>query len=325
MAVNTTTSLSDVVKAAYDSAFLMGFAPQTYYRPFCNQGDINARAPQPGSSITWTKFGQLAKAKTPLPETGDPSSASLTSTQATATLQEYGNVVQRSQKLDLTSFTDVEAAAMMAVGINAGQTIDGLIADVALAGTNVVYAGSATSRNTITAADKITSSKIREVVARLRAASVPGIGDRVEVDGRVTTNLGSYYIGFIHPHVAKDLREETGPGGWRAPKEYADPSGIYNGEIGLYEGVRWIEHPGSEAIVPDAGDGGTVDVYRTLIFGWQYLGEGVGLEPQQVISGPFDSLQRLYNVGWKALIGFARVREESGFRIESASSMGANT
>src|SRR5690606_29234592 len=127
-------------------------------------------------------------------------------------------------------------------------------------------AGSATSRVTIAAGDKLTSAKIREVVARMRAASVPGVGDRVESNGRVVTGMGSHYVGFIHPHVAKDLREETGVGAWRQPKEYADPAGIYNGEIGLYEGVRWIEHATPKAIVAGAGASGT-NVYRTLIMG----------------------------------------------------------
>jgi N4-gp56 family major capsid protein len=330
VALVSTADIPDIVKAAYNEAILLGYAPETFLRPFCNQGEVRDNAPVRGSSITWTILGQLAAATGTLSETADPSTVALTDTQPAATLNEYGNVTTVTEKIKVTSFLDATAGAMMAIGQNMGASLEQIIAAVALAGTNVIYGGAATSRTTIAAGSTITAAKARVAYARLRASSVPRVGDRMEANGRVIAGLNGAggYVGFIHPHVSHDLRAETGSGSWKAPKEYADPSGIYNGEIGMFEGIRWIETPNPAFLQADASNGsgstGTVDVYKTLVFGYQYLGEGVGVEPEVRVTGPFDKLGRLVNIGWYGLVGYARVREEAGYRIESSSSLGAN-
>ena len=220
----------------------------------------------------------------------------------------------------MTSFLPVDAAIAEAVGVNMATTIDTVIGAVALAGTNVKYGGGKASRNLLTASDKITSALIRSAYAEMRGKSVPGYGDAVAANGVVTVGMGSNYVAMIHPHVAKDLREETGAGGWRQPKEYSDPSGIYKGELGMYEGVRFVENPNAYLGVKGGG-ASSADVYLTQLFGYQYLGEGVGVEPELRITGPFDGMGRLLNVAWYALVGYARVREEAGVRIESGGSI----
>ena len=50
-------------------------------------------------------------------------------------------------------------------------------------------------------------------------------------------------MGFIHPDLVADLQGEsmTNNGGWRSAQIYGSPDSIYNGEIGTYEGIRFIE------------------------------------------------------------------------------------
>ena len=64
-------------------------------------------------------------------------------------------------------------------------------------------------------------------------------------------------------------------------------------------------------------------VYSTIVAGKQALAEAVAVEPNVVIGPVTDSLMRLRPNGWYGVLGFARYREESLFRIESGSSIAA--
>ena len=148
----------------------------------------------------------------------------------------------------------------------------------------------------------------------------------------VATFNGSY-IGFIHPDVSYDFRSNTDVAAWRTPANYVDPTGIYNGEIGLFESVRFIETPRAKVFTNafnGAGAAGTGDAYSTLIMGRQALAkafstqDGNGATPKIVRGNVTDILMRLQPLGWYWLGGYGRFREASLRRIESASSIGAN-
>ena len=278
----------------------------------------------PGSAVTFTIFNDLAEASSALTETSDVTAVAMGDSQVTVTLAEYGNAVSTTAKLRGTSFLDVDAAAANVVGYNAGISVDGIIRDVLAAGTNVVYGGGGTttpsSRTTIATEDIIEANDVRKVVAALRK------------DNAVSFN--GMYMGYIHPDVSYDLRRETGVASWRDPHVYSDPANIYNGEIGAFEGVRFIETPRAK-LFADASDGaggaGNIDVYCTHICGRQALAkahsivDGNGPFPK-VVRGPVtDTLMRFQPVGWYWLGGYARFREASLRRIEACSSIGANS
>jgi N4-gp56 family major capsid protein len=277
----------------------------------------------PGSSVKFTIFNDLSEKTSTLTEDTDVTPVVMGDSQVEVTLDEYGNAVNTTAKLRGTSFLDVDAAAANLVGYNAGISIDGVIRDVLAAGTNVVYGGGGTTtptaRNNIAAADIIEANDVRRVVAALRKANA--------------VSFNGMYMGYIHPDVSYDLRRETGVASWRDPHVYSDPAGIYNGEIGAFEGVRFIETPRAK-IFENASNGsgstGTVDAYCTHICGRQALAkahsivDGNGAFPR-VVRGPVvDVLQRFQPVGWYWLGGYARFREASLRRIESSSSLGAN-
>ena len=97
---------------------------------------------------------------------------------------------------------------------------------------------------------------------------------------------GGYYTGIIHPDVSHDLRAETGAAVWRDPHNYSGATSIWNGEVGVYEGVRFIESPRTK----QATDGySSAKVHRSLIFGKQALVEAVGYEPKVVVGPVTDT------------------------------------
>jgi N4-gp56 family major capsid protein len=218
---------------------------------------------------------------------------------------------------------DVDSAAANIIGYNAGDSIDQVIREVLAGGTNVVYAtgGSTTptSRESVSTDDILSADDVRKVTAQLRAANV-------------ATFDGSY-LGYIHPDVSYDFRSATDAAAWRTPANYVNPEGIYNGEIGKFESVRFIETPRAKKF-ENASNGtsttGSIDVYATHIMGRQALAkaysvqDGNGAVPKIVRGNVTDILMRLQPLGWYWLGGYGRFREASLRRIESASSIGAN-
>lgn len=278
----------------------------------------------PGSAVTFTIFNDLSRATATISETADITPVALSDSQVTVTLAEYGNAVQTTAKLRGTSFLDVDAVAANIVGYNAGDSMDTVVADVLKAGTNVVYgtggATTPTSRETVEASDVIAADDIRLVVARLRAANV--------------ATFNGDYMGYIHPDVSYDFRGANGAANFRDPHVYSDPANIYNGEIGKWESVRFIETsraPKFEDASNGSGSTGNIDVYATLVMGRQALAkaysttDGNGANPKVVRGMVTDLLKRFQPVGWYWLGGYGRFREASLRRIESSSSIGANS
>ena len=321
MAGETTTSSLSVDQTAFDRIAYFALRSELL---FDQAADVMPTAQSmPGSAVTFTIFSDLAPATSTLNEVTDVTPVALSDSQVTVTLAEYGNAVVTTAKLRGTSFLDVDSSAANIVGYNAGDSIDRVVRDVLAGGSNVSYAtgGASTpsSRATVTAADTLSAADVRKEVARLRAANV--------------ATFNGTYLSFIHPDVSYDFRAETDAAGWRTPANNVNPQGIYNGEIGQFESVRFIETPRGP-LFANASDGsgsaGTIDVYGTLIMGRQALAkahsitDGNGATPKIVRGNVTDLLMRLQPLGWYWLGGYGRFREASLRRIESGSSIGAN-
>jgi len=320
MAISQASSLS-VDQSAYDRLAYFALRSEML---FDQAADVQAtNQSMPGSAVIFTIFSELAAATSTLSETADLTPATMADSQVTVTLAEYGNTVATTAKLRGTAFLDVDAAAANLIGYNAGDSMDQVVREVLAGGTNVAYGGGGSSdpssRVTVAAEDIIEANDIRKQTAALRGANV--------------ATFNGYYMGYIHPDVSYDLRRETGNASWNAPHINVDTANIYNGEIGTFESVRFIETPRAK-VFTDASNGtsttGTIDVYCTHIMGRQALAktysqiDGNGSVPK-VVRGPVvDSLMRFNPIGWYWLGGYGRFREASLRRIESSSSIGTN-
>jgi N4-gp56 family major capsid protein len=320
-AAETGTANLSVDQTAFEKLAYFALRPEMYYDQFADVQATNAT--NPGATITFTIFADLAAATTELGEAEDVTPVAMSDSQVSVTLKEYGNATVTTAKLRATSFLPVDPVAANAVGYNAGISIDTICRSVLQAGSNVIYAtGGATdpsSRTTINSDDTLAANDVRRVVAQLRGANVPTIG-------------GSY-VGFIHPDVSYDFRSATDAAAWRTPANYVNPEGIYNGEIGMFEGVRFMESPRAPLFAnasDNSGSAGTIDVYGTLIMGRQALAKGISLggeygsQPTIVYGTVTDLLKRFRPVGWKHFVGYGVFRQEALRRIESASSIGTN-
>ncbi len=266
-----------------------------------------------GSGVTFTKYTDLAQATTALTETSDVTPVAAADSQVTVNLTEYGNATESTAALRGQSFLNINEDLANLIGYNAADSLDQVVADIAYADTtNVKYIGQ-TARASITSSDTITSSSIREGVANLRGASVP-------------TWAGGSYVGFIHPDAVYDMIEQTGTADLRSFQIRQDAAGVRNGEIGTFDGVRFISTP--RALLVTDGGATTTDVYGTLIVGQQALAKAYstmfGPDPTVEFGPVTDRLRRFQPIGWYAMCGYGVFRGEALYRIESASSIGSN-
>ena len=307
----TPSNGAGLVQKAYDRLVEFALRSQPLLRSVADKKPV--RQAMPGSSVVFQIYNDLAKATTPLSEQVDPNAVAIgTPTPITVTLNEYGNAVLTTRKLQLLSLADVDPAVANIVAFNMADSIDDIVQTELIGGTNVIFASdasgvAATGTSDVTGDQLLSAADIRKAVAKLRS-------------NKAVPRKGSLYWCAIHPEVSHDLRAESGAASWRLPHEYQANAEIWAGEIGTYEGAYFIESPR----MFNAVDGDDTRVFRTLLAGQQALAEAVAEEPHIVIGNVVDKLMRQRPIGWYGLLGWKRYREEALYRIESASSIGVN-
>lgn len=227
---------SNLVTLAYDKLIEINLRSVPQFRAIADKKMGNPT--HNGSSIRFQFHNDIADtsiAGATLDETTDPDAVALPATTTLDVAQtELGRVVLPTRKLSLLSLADVDPWIANAVSYNMAVTLDNGIAAVLDAGTNVIReAGGALStsaaRTSVASTDTFKGRDVRFAVTKLRAANV--------------VTRGGMYVSYIHPEVSHDLRTETGNNIWRTPHEYQNVGPLLAGELGAWEGVRFIETP----------------------------------------------------------------------------------
>lgn len=310
-----TTALSNQVQPAIDRYIRAQLRHLPILRRVADTRPV--QVDKPGSSVTLYVHQDLAPATTPLSETSDPDAVALSNPiSVSITPQEYGLATISTIKVRATSFSDVDPQQVDQVSRNMLISLDQLVANVANAGTNVLYGGTRTARNTVTSQDVASSTLVRRAVTKLRGnAAVPRIGEL-------------YWCG-IHPDVSHDLREETGSTGWFEGHKGAAPDVFWPNVTGVWAGC-FFQESARMTVANDGGEGtdvgtGADPVYRTLIAGKEALAEAVVKEPGVQIGVVPDKFNRFFPMGWYGYLGWGRFREEALYRLETGSSVAPNT
>ena len=297
------TDIAALVQTAYDQYVRMALRSIPVMRAIADVKPVQQA--MPGSSVVFSIYSDLAAATSTLTETTDVSSVALGNpSQVTVTLQEYGSAVTTTKKLNLTSFNDVDTALADIIAYNAADSIDQVVAGVLTAGTNVIYAGTATNTNGLLATSTISVADIREAVVQLRT-------------NKAVPRIGELYAAYLHPRQSADLRAESGTGGFQELTKYVERTPFVAGAVGVLEGAFIVETPR----VPFANNSGSVPVYKAVVAGREALAEAMAQDISTVIGPEIDALRRFRTIGWYYFGGFNRLREAALYRIESATSI----
>jgi N4-gp56 family major capsid protein len=316
-----TSAMANLVQTAYDRALEFALRAQPMFRMVADKRPV-AQA-MPGSSVVFEIYQDLTQAITPLNELVDPDAvAAGNPTNVSVTLNEYGNAILVSNKLDLFSFTDVTAGLVNQVAWNLIDSVDLLVQNVLATGTQtlrtdgttkVAYGFGSTPTNPIALTAIDSDSVFNSDMARFATTQLR--------TNKVHPNKGSYYTAYIHPQVSYDLKRETGAGSWRQPHEYSAPGNIWASEIGEYEGACYIETPRVQNVQSGAGAGATqTRVFNTYYTGQQALAEAVAEEFHTVRGPVVDKLTRFQPLGWYGVAGWSLYRPEALIVAQSTSS-----
>ncbi len=312
--VTTDAGLSDAMKVWYSDYLIDLAEANLVHDQFAQKHPIPKNG---GKTIEFRKYDTLPKALTPLTEGVTPDGQKISLSVIRGTVSQYGGYVELSDILLLTAIDNQLVTATKALGSQAGRTLDTITREVLNGGTNVQYAeGQVSSRAALYFTDEtdncnLTVDAIRRAVRFLKVMNAP--------------KINGYYAGIIHPDVSYDLMSDPK---WVNVKSYSDPEGIYEGEIGRIEGVRFVET--SEAKVFTGGAAGSRDVYSTLVLGDDAYGTteltGGGLQhivKQLGSAGTGDPLNQRATAGWKATKVAIRLVENYMVRVETTSTFTA--
>ena len=251
---STTTGLSNLMSTYYDKVFLER-AKAELRHDF--GATIKRQSMNQGKSIIFNRLTPLALVTTALTEATGGASVSMTATQVTATLAEYGAYTTVGSLFKMTSIDEDLKEHVDVHGQNAGESIDNLLRlELSAFGTRQLVATTAAvdSTSAIHTSDVITGLEIRKAVRTLKLNKAPRFP-------------GAVYRGIIGPQVAMDL---FGASEWLDAHRYTTADAIERGVIGKLHGVEFVETNQPTVTLSGGFSTSTTDVantYETYVFG----------------------------------------------------------
>lgn len=273
----------------------------------------------PGLTMNMLRYNNLTPGGT-LVEGTRMTTQPLTASQIQITVAEKGNAISVTELLLHVSFDDVMASASRLLGMDFAKVLDAELRDAYYGCTNVVYAKARANRNALVNGDKLDTALIKDAVETLKTNDVPQLE-------------GGYYVCFAHPHQLRGLRDDAS---WISAQNYGAPENLFNGEVGRYEDVIFIESTmnkngrpvgsnpnyntfGYDATLDKAQTGalGADVVYAADMFGDNAVGHAISL-PVEMRDNGITDFGREHGLAYYAIHGTGRITDINICRMETA-------
>jgi N4-gp56 family major capsid protein len=261
-------------------------------------------------SMKFRRYNSLGLRTTALTEGVTPTSEKLSATDITATLYQYGGLVEITDIIMDTHEDPVLQEATAVTSEQAAKTVETLRYNVLKACTNVFYANSVAGRTSISTA--IARADTRKVVRSLERQEAQKITSIVKSTPAFNTeSILPAYAAVTHVDLTADIRSMTG---FTSVADYGSVKG-WETEIGACEDIRFLK---STIFTPYAGGGaststmlatsGIADVYPVMIFGKDAYGM-IALKGKYAITpivinpvpSKSDPLGQRGSVSWKTM------------------------
>ncbi len=284
----------------------MAVQPMVKFRQFCDVKDAAHQGLHRGDTFHWNVYSDVATQGTTLTETNTIPETSFTISQGTMTITEAGNSVPYTGKLDDLSEQPVAEVIRKVLKNDAKKAFDNLASAqfdaaqlrvVPTAGTSTT-ALTLTTDGTATLTNNVALGKehVKLVVDLMKERNIPAYAD-------------DDYYAIAWPSTWRTLKNDL-----EGIKQYVDAGFqmIMNGEIGRYEGVRFVE----QTHVAKAGLGTAASAWTNSLSDWAiFFGEDTVAEaiavPEEIrgkIPGDFG---RDRGIAWYYLGGFGLVHTQA--------------
>ena len=213
----------------------MAVQPLVKFRQFADIKDAAVQGKSRGDTFHWNVYSDAAAQGTVVAETATMPETNFTITQGTMTITEYGNSVPYTGKLDDLSLHPVKEVISKVLKNDAKKAFD-IAAHAQFNATPLRVVASAgtdtslivlTTNGTATATNNVALGKghIKSIVDLMKERNIPPY-------------MADDYYSVAHPTTFRTLRNDL-----ESVHQYVDQGFqmILNGEIGRYEGVRFVE------------------------------------------------------------------------------------
>lgn len=245
------STVSNLILTAYDKLVEFNLRSEPMFRRFASKKP-SPDVTNPGSTIVLQLHNDLDRVTSPLSETADVDTVGMKNTaKVQVTLDEWGNALERTERAKLEVLSEIDPAIADLLAYNMQDSLDYQVYKV-LTSLATGRSGTGTADETVVNGEDRTAEStstlraadIRKAVAKLRGAKV------VPQDGK-------FFTALLHPDVSFDLRTEavgSGANVWQQPHTYTEAGvgAMWTGEIGVYEGAKFIESPRVEKIEGNA-------------------------------------------------------------------------
>ena len=273
-----------------------------------------------GRTITMNKLGNLKRGGT-LVEGQRIQMRAMSQSSTSITVYEKGNAVGFTEELMNSSYVDVMSAASILLGRDFAIVLDLDLRNAALSTPNVIYANGRTARTLIQPGDIFSTAEVRAVMELL--------------DTNNTPRWDGYIVGFIHPHCKTSLVKDDD---WWSVNSYNNAEAIYKGEIGMWEGVRFVV----TAVMPNGANlaidsttseyvslgadptlaagfaGNLTTIYKSVFFGEAAIAHAQGLPVELRDNGKAEDFGREHGIAWYARWGQGIYESSNSAVVESA-------
>ena len=293
--VTNQNQLSAEDKTFYEKTLLTRLLPQLNFYKDAMKKKLPKNS---GRTMNFRKFNSLTAPTSSLTEGKTPDGNNLNITTVTATVAQEGDFVELSDLIQMTGIDPVDTRIQTAIA----------------GGTNVYFAGSATTRAGLESATtkNLTAEDIKKIVRKLKNANAKRFAD------------GFYHM-QVDPDIAYDLMSDSS---WVDVSKYAKPEQMVKGELGKMHGMKFFETT-NLSVVDSSAESTKIPVHIAYAYGKDAYGcidlEGGAGKPEIIVkpngsAGSADPLNQRASVGWKncftAVITqpLALVRVETGVK-----------
>jgi N4-gp56 family major capsid protein len=294
-------------------------------------GDVKPLPKNKADTITFRRPNVYAVTTNQLIEGVTPAPKSITYTDVSVQMGQYGELFELSDRVADMNEDPVLSNAVMLLGEQAAETKELILWGVLRAGTNAFYSGTGTPTSRSDVNDTITLNLQRAVVRSLKNQRAKTITTMVGASPKFGTEaVAAGFVAFGHTDLEQDIRDMDG---FTPTERYGNFSPISPYEVGKVEGVRYILSPvlvpflaaGSSSLNGMyATDATNADVYPVIYISKNCYGtvplKGAGSMSPVVINpgrpSPGDPLGQRGYVGWKMYFAALILNESWLSRVE---------
>lgn len=310
--VSGQNQLSAEDKTFYERTLLERLLPQLNFYKDARKKKLPKNS---GRTMNFRKFNSLTAPSASLTEGKTPDGNDLSITTITATVAQEGDFIVISDLIQTTGIDPVLTETSELLGEEAGIVVDNRIQTALSKGTNVYFAGGATTRAGLESATtkNLTAEDIKKIVRKLKNANAKRFSD------------GFYHM-QIDPDIAYDLMSDSA---WVDVSKYAKPEQMVKGELGKMHGMKFFETTNLAVVDSSETADKKIDVHIAYAYGKDAYDcidlEGGAGKPEIIVkpngsAGTDDPLNQRASAGWKncftAVITqpMALVRVETGVK-----------